>query len=125
MKNKLFLVTAGFGLVIILLTCFFYSSVPDDSNQVDNSSHIVALNEISRLVEQGDTESAQRKISDLEKDLRNTEIFTQSNNQVLLIGGVSLGFLLIVSLYVYFSVLRPFDKLQDFAESIAQASFSG
>lgn len=122
MKNKLFLVTAGFAAVIILLTCFFYFYVPDDSNQVDNSSRIVALNGISRLVEQGDTESAQRKISDLEKDLRNTEIFTQSNNQVLLIGGVSLGFLLIVSLYIYFSVLRPFDKLQDFAESIAQGN---
>ena len=68
MKNKMFLVTAGFAAFIIFLTCFFYFYVPDENNQADNSSRIVALNEISRLVEQGDTESAQRKISELEKE---------------------------------------------------------
>lgn len=32
-------------------------------------------------------------------------------------------FLLIVSLYIYFAVLRPFDKLKGFAENIAQGNF--
>ena len=123
MKNKLLLITAGFGVVIILVTCLFYFQVPTVSNQSNNSQQIVDLNEISRLVDSGDTAKAQEKISELEKSMRSAEVFTQSNNQILLIGGVSLLFLVFVFLYFYFAVLRPFDKLQGFAENIAQGDF--
>ena len=123
MKNKLLLITAGFGVVIILVTCLFYFQVPTVSNQSNNSQQIVDLNEISRLVDSGDTAKAQEKISELEKSMRGAEVFTQSNNQILLIGGVSLLFLVFVFLYFYFAVLRPFDKLQGFAENIAQGDF--
>ncbi|MBQ7810487.1 MAG: HAMP domain-containing histidine kinase [Clostridia bacterium] len=123
MKNKLLLITAGFGVVIILVTCLFYFQVPTVSNQSNNSQQIVDLNEISRLVDSGDTAKAQEKISELEKSMRSAEVFTQSNNQILIIGGVSLLFLVFVFLYFYFAVLRPFDKLQGFAENIAQGDF--
>ena len=122
MKSKLLVVTAFFGVVIILLTCFFYFQVPVVSNQSENSQQIVALNEISRLVESGDVAKAQEKISDLEKSIREVEVITQSNNQILIIGGVCLVFLIAVFLYIYFAVLRPFDKLKGFAESIAQGN---
>lgn len=123
MKNKFLLVTAGFGALIILLTCFFYFSVSADSNQSDNPSRLVALNEISQLVNSGETDLALEKISTLEKNIRNSEIITQDNNQILIVGSVNFAFLLIVSLYIYFAVLRPFDKLKGFAENIAQGNF--
>lgn len=123
MKNKLFSVTAVFGAVIILLTGFFYFSSSAENGQTEKSQQIVALNEIDQLVKSGDTALAEEKISELEKSIRNTEITEQKNSQVLLIGGVSLTFLIIVSLYIYFSVLRPFDKLQHFADSIAKGNF--
>lgn len=123
MKNKLFSVTAVFGIVIILLTCFFYFSSSAENGQTEKSKQIVALNEIDQLVKSGDTALAEEKISDLEKSIRNTEITEQKNKQALLIGGISLTFLMVVSLYIYFSVLRPFDKLQCFADSIAKGNF--
>ncbi len=123
MKNKLFLVTAVFAVVLIFLTCFFYFSVPAQNNQSDKSQQIVALNEISQLVNSGETALAQEKISDLEQSIRSTEIITQSNNQILLMGVVSLAFLLMVFLYIYFAVLSPFDKLKGFADSIAKGNF--
>ncbi len=123
MKNKLFLVTAGFAVFLILLTSFFYFSPSVDNGQADKSQQIVAVNEISQLVSSGDTELAKQKIADLEKSIRNTMIVEQSNNQILAVGGVSLVFLIAFSLYIYFAVLRPFDKLKCFAERIAQGNF--
>ena len=123
MKNKLFIVTAGFGAVIILLTCFFYFSIPVQNNQSRNSQQIVALNEISQLVEAGDTASAQKKIAELDKSLRVTEITEQDNKRILIVGATNLVFLLAVSAYIYFAVLRPFDKLKGFADSIARGNF--
>ncbi len=123
MKNKLFLVTAGFGAVIIFLTCLFYFSAPIQSNQGRKSQQVVALNEIIQLLDAGNTDFAQEKIAQLEQSLRGTEIIEQSNQQILLIGGVSLGFLVVISTYLYFAVLRPFDKLKGFADSIARGNF--
>jgi signal transduction histidine kinase len=123
MKNKLFIVTAGFGAVIILLTCFFYFSIPVQNNQSRKSQQIVALNEISQLVEAGDTASAQKKIAELDKSLRITEITEQDNKRILIVGATNLVFLLAVSAYIYFAVLRPFDKLKGFADSIARGNF--
>ena len=123
MKNKLFSVTTIFAAVIIIITCFFYFYTTDNTNQTDKSQQIVALNEISQLVDSGNTNLVQDKLTELEKDIRNKEIIEQGNYQIFIIGGVSLAFLIIVSLYIYFSVLRPFDKLKDFAENIAQGNF--
>ena len=123
MKNKLFLVTAGFGAVIIFLTCLFCFSAPIQSNQGRKSQQVVALNEISQLLDAGNTDFAQEKIAQLEQSLRGTEIIEQSNQQILLIGGVSLCFLVVISAYLYFAVLRPFDKLKGFADSIARGNF--
>lgn len=123
MKNKLFLVTAGFGAVIIFLTCLFYFSAPIQSNQGRKSQQVVALNEISQLLDAGNTDFAQEKIAQLEQSLRGTDIIEQSNQQILLIGGVSLCFLVVISAYLYFAVLRPFGKLKGFADNIARGNF--
>ena len=123
MKNKLFLVTAGFGAIIVLLTCLFYFSTPTQGDQGRKAQQVVALNEISQLVEAGNADLAREKIAQLEDSLRGAEIIEQNNTQILLIGGVSLSFLVVVSVYLYFAVLRPFDKLQSFADHIAQGNF--
>lgn len=120
MKNKFLLIMSVFGAIIILFTCIFYFSAPKSDNQNDISYQIVALNEIDRLVDSGDIQQAQAKISDLDKSLRATRFIEQSNNQILLVGSLSFACLLIGSLYIYFSVLRPFDKLKGFEENIAQ-----
>lgn len=123
MKNKLIFVTVGFAIVIILLTCLFYFSIPVQSNQSAQSQQIVALNEIEHLANSGDTALLEAKILELQQSIRDTEIVQQNNSQVLIIGAVSLAFLMVVSLYIYFAVLRPFDKLKSFADNIAKGNF--
>ena len=122
MKNKLLWVTAGFAAVIVIITCMFYFTAPVQNTQ-DGAQQAVALNEIDQLVKAGNTEMARERIADLEKLIRNTAFKEQGNGKVLAIGAVSLVFLLTVSLYIYAAVLRPFDKLQVFADSIAKGNF--
>lgn len=122
MKNKLLWVTAIFAAVIVMITCLFYFA-PSARSTPDGSAQVVALNEIDQLVNAGNTELAREKISGLEKRIRNTEFLEHGNGMVLAIGAVSLVFLLGISLYIYFAVLRPFDKLQDFADCIARGNF--
>ncbi len=122
MKNKLLWVTALFAAVIVIITCLFYFYAPAQSAPY-GSQQVVALNEIDQLVKAGDTELAQEKIADLEKLIRSIEFKEQGSSKVIAMGAVSLVFLLVVSLYLYFAVLRPFDKLKGFADSIAMGNF--
>lgn len=123
MKNKLFAITAVFSVVIIFFTGLFYFSTPVQNNQSNKSEQIVALNEIDQLVKSGETELAQQKIAEFDRNIRNSEIITQSDNQMIIVGGVGLVFVLVVSFYIYFTVLRPFEKLEGFADSIAKGDF--
>ena len=123
MKSKYFTVTAVFAVIIIVFTCFFYFSVPQQENVSDNSQNLVALNEIDKLVESGDTAKAQQKIDELEQNLRIASVTKDSGSQVLILGGLSLVIILTAFIYIYSSVLKPFDKLKVFADSIAQGNF--
>lgn len=123
MKNKLFSVTAIFGIIIIAITCFNYFSSSAENSQAEKAQQIVAINEINQLIDANNIDLAEKKIADLEKSIKSTEIIEQNNNQILVIGGVSLAFLLAISLYFYFSILRPFNKLESFADSIAKGNF--
>ena len=123
MKNKFLFISAVFCVVIILLTCFYYFSAPVDVSQKNTAGQIVALNEINNLIESGDTDAASAVISQLEADMRRTQFVEDDNTGILLIGATCLSVVLISSLYIYFAVLRPFDKLKGFAENIAQGNF--
>lgn len=122
MKNKLFSVTSIFAVGLILLTGFFYLLPAVDNGQADRAEQLVAVNEINQLVSSGNTSLAKEKIVAFEEDLRNTKTLQQSDNQILAVGGLSLAFVLSFSIYIYFTVLRPFDKLKGFADSIAQGN---
>lgn len=123
MKNKFLMIMAAFGAVILLLTCIFYFSEPGQDNQANRSEQMVALNEIDHLIQSGDTELAQEKLATLEASIRHSQ-FTESNkDQILALGIGCFAVLLVVSLYIYFSVLRPFDKMKDYADSIARGDF--
>lgn len=123
MKNKFLMIMAAFGAVILLLTCIFYFSEPAQDNQANRSEQMVALNEINHLIQSGDTELAQEKLATLEASIRHSQ-FTESNkDQILSLGIGCFAVLLVVSLYIYFSVLRPFDKMKDYADSIARGDF--
>lgn len=123
MKSKLISITAVFAVIIIAITAVFCISNYTVSTDDFQSEQIVALNEIGQLASSGQTEQAYEKVADLQESIRNADIKQNNSNQTLIMCGISLAFLFIVFAYVYFAILRPFDKMKNFADEIAKGNF--
>ncbi len=122
MKRKLMIVTSLFSVVIIFTAAAF--SLADKAANPDDAraEELIALNEISRLVETN-PHLAKEKIDALEQNIRAEEIRRSGAGREWLSGGISLVFLAGVMGYVYVSVLRPFDKMKEYAAEIAKGNF--
>ena len=84
---------------------------------------IVALNEINALYLSGDTAKAQQKADELADSLRSSSQEGYDNTAVIAVSIVSAVLVGGMLLYVYFTILRPFDKLKGFAERVASGDF--
>ncbi len=89
----------------------------------ERSEYIVALNEISRLNINGNYELANEKIAVLQDKLRTAEVQKSGVNAILVLCGVSVLFFVTAFGYIYFAILRPFDKMKGFAARISAGDF--
>lgn len=121
MKLKFFsLMILSCTLVIIVTGALFFSDRSDPEEA--KSRHIIALNEIEQLAKKGDTELIPEKTRMLAESMRR-EIPGENHS----VNGPVLGILAVVLIasvfiYLYFSVIKPFDKLKDFAARISSGS---
>ena len=90
---------------------------------MEKEEQIIATNEIEKLIEMGEYEQASLKTTELQQQIRGDDKIRNTNHQIFWLCGICLVFLFIVFGFVYVSILRPFDKLQNFAEKIAQGNF--
>lgn len=123
MKKKIFGITITFSVIILLVTTFFYIANRDATVQEKHTRKIVALNEIEQLAKQGNMKNMSEKISDMQEKLRQEEVIEDKGNQLFVIAGIAVLFVIVVFTYVYLAILRPFDKMKGFAEKIAQGNF--
>lgn len=115
--KKLVSAVIAFALVIIGITTGF---VIEHGNSHDKTGeYAVELNEIERLIEQGDTDTAIIRTKQIRETMR-TEQMDNINISIIIMGGICLTFLLLTGGYFYFTVIRPFGRLTDFAERVAQ-----
>lgn len=124
MKNRIIFITAFFSLAVILLSGGFYLSSIDFNSEDEGSEYIVALNEISKLNENGNCNSANAKITALQQNIRDAEIQKSGSNAIPVICGTSVLFFVTAFGYIYFAILRPFEKMKDFAEKISLGDFN-
>lgn len=122
MKRKLLIVTAIFAAVIILISAMF--SLSDKAADPDDAraEELIALNEISRLTETN-PHLAKEKIAALDQTIRAEEIRRGGSGREWVFCAASLVFLAGVMGYIYVAVLRPFDKMKDYAAEIAKGNF--
>lgn len=123
MKNKLISAAAAFAAVIIAITACFVISDRMVSPQDVKSEQIIAANEVEQLIRSGETEQAVEKAEQLQESLRKSDAGYHSESRTLFMCGISLAFVFVVFGYVYFAILRPFDKMKAFAQKIAQGNF--
>lgn len=123
MKNKLIGITVLFSLAVILLSGWFYLSSKSVNPEEERATYIVDLNEIGRLSENGDIETASAKITALQENMRKAEVPKSGVNAIPVLCGVSVLFFVMAFGYIYFAILRPFEKMKDFAARISSGDF--
>lgn len=124
MKSKILKVTIIFSLAVVLLSGWFYYSAKGVDAQEQKSTYIVALNEIRLLNKNGDNRQAQEKITALQEDMRLSH--EQENGVIFIpvICFVSVLFFIVAFGYIYLAILRPFDKMKEFAVKISAGNFN-
>lgn len=126
MKSRLIGITVFFALAVIALSGGFFFSLKRHDLSDEKSEYIVALNEISRLNDSGNYAAADEKIAILQETMRqvqNRQSMQGGSLAILVICGVSVLFFMTAFGYIYYAMLRPFDKLKSFAAKISGGDF--
>ncbi len=123
MKKYLIVAAVVFIGLLAVVTAVLCSAA-DKPPEVNFGSYVVSANEIEQLIANGDTATAQIRAAELKTAL--SEYVPQSDSNTAYLWGVfSVGTILIITvfLYIWFAILRPFEKLTGFAERIANGDF--
>ena len=107
---------------MIGITTIFFISNKNVNPSDEKANHIVALNEIEHLSET-DKEQEKEKIEELKQSIRKEEVRSTGSSQLWMICIISILFLIVVFGYIYFVILRPFEKMKGFAGEVAKGNF--
>ncbi len=133
MKKKLLTMTICFFLVITIITVLFHMKWYNISEDARSREQIVALNEIEQLTKEVISTQNQEAYNKLEASVQalQKEMISISNDSQLKDAErvlwsmyvICILFILCVLGYLYYVILRPFDKLKDFTEELAKGNF--
>lgn len=123
MKTRLLRITILFSCLIIGITILM-TLLSGSKGTVDRrSTEILDCNEIFQLIDLGEYTKAQEKLADFQDSLRKPIDYESSETKVFIICGMAVLYIVFVFLYVYFKILRPFDRMKDFASEVAKGNF--
>ena len=123
MKGRIISLTALFSAVIIIFAGIVFFMEKRDGAQDTVSEQLVAVNEIEQLISSGEYEELADKTAALSESIRSARVESDANIGILVMCGLCIFFASGVFGYVYFAMLRPFEKLKGFAEKISQGNF--
>ncbi|MGN1304852.1 MAG: ATP-binding protein [Oscillospiraceae bacterium] len=123
MKGRLISVTALFSVLIIIVAGVFFYTEKQANSQDNKSEQLVAINEIEQLVKTGEYEKLSEKTAELSGSIRSSKEVSNVNIGIFIMCGICIVFCAVIFGYVYFKILRPFEKLKGFAEKISQGNF--
>ncbi|MBQ8787579.1 MAG: HAMP domain-containing histidine kinase [Oscillospiraceae bacterium] len=122
---KKYLVAAAIAFIaLIAVVTVLLCNTAYKPPEVDFGSYVVAANEIEQLIANGDTATAQIRVNELKTALSEYTPESSNNTAYLwVIFGACSALIIAVFIYIWFAILRPFEKLTGFAERIANGDF--
>ncbi len=123
MKGRILTIIILFSMLWVIATWVFYTMSAPVTVQDKKGQQIVALNEIEKLAENGELDKMSAKVAQLQEEIRTYQVVTDDRSSRFLMCGMGILFVFVIFFYVYFSILRPFDRMKGFAKDIAQGNF--
>ena len=121
MRKRVLVVFAVLLVLVIALTAGLYltSAGKTEESKQDN---LVGINEVEKLLEDGNVDQASEKLASLSEDMRQSEEGGQKDWRILLIGGICVLGLLVAGVFVFVTVLRPLNKISKYTSEIARGN---
>ena len=121
--KKILKATVTFLLLFIAATYLLTLRSQGQTSQDLQSELIIAVNEISQLMQNGATPLAVQKTEELQDRLRVMPLERGLGEEGILLCVLAVLFMTAVFVYVYTSILRPFEKMKAYAAEIAKGNF--
>lgn len=120
MKMRLVRLTVFFAAIMLLTAIYFNTSAQKAATQETGAQLAVALNEVVQLARAGEWDAVSDKSAQLSGSLRKSCGQAGRTDGMFLMCGIAVLYMVVVFVYVYMAILRPFDHMKQFAQKIAQ-----
>lgn len=123
MGKKLLSMTI-FAMAVVIVSAIVLINSDKQSNYDEKQElNIVELNQIKHDYKDGNVEEAERRIDALQSEMRNSTEKNNSINVAVVYSGITILYITIMFLYLYFAIFRPFSKMEKYANELAQGNF--
>lgn len=124
LRSSMLKITLVFWILLTILFGVFLLRTSENSEN-QKRMDVVALNEIGKLAGQPDHTALQTAIQNLQEQLISESSQGQNSSlriQLIVLYALTCTFLLIVFCYIQKVVIRPFQRLEDFAGQVAEGN---
>jgi len=123
MKGRVVSLAVLFSSLIIIVTGILYFSERQTNSQDKISEQLVVINEIEQLAKMGEYEKLTEKTAVLSESIHSMQTVSDTDGGIFIMCGICIIFIGVIFGYIYFAMLRPFEKLKGFAEEISKGNF--
>ena len=125
MRKKLINVTIIFISIISIITFLSLRKNNIEENNLSKGRQLIYINEIRKELEEDNVknENLTKAINNLEEEVSLFDNSKSNNSYIFYEYIIIISFILIIFGYAYFAIVRPFEKMEKFAEEIGRGNF--
>lgn len=125
MRKKLVNITIIFISIISIITFLSLRKNDAEENNLSKGRQLIYINEIRKELEEDNVknETLTKAINNLEQEVSLFDNSKSNNSYIFYEYIIIISFILIIFGYAYFAIVRPFEKMEKFAEEIGKGNF--
>ena len=125
MRKKLINVTIIFISIISIITFLSLRKNNIEENNLSKGRQLIYINEIRKELEEDNVknETLTKAINNLEEEVSLFDNSKSNKSYIFYEYIIIIAFILIIFGYTYFAIVRPFEKMEKFAEEIGKGNF--
>ncbi|MCI7441573.1 MAG: sensor histidine kinase, partial [Clostridium sp.] len=125
MRKKLVNITIIFISIISIITFLSLRKNDAEENNLSKGRQLIYINEIRKELEEDNVknETLTKAINNLEEEVSLFDNSKSNNSYIFYEYIIIISFILIIFGYAYFAIVRPFEKMEKFAEEIGRGNF--